>query len=138
MIVVSSGTTGAAVVFAGQVPAEDIPLNIDPSSRNFLSNCTPVDLTLGEITPNSLFEPLSDTLYTINQFGGVKANYIYVDEETGEMLGGGEGWYLQDDIDNWDEESALSNHNNDPITAGLGFVVSSGTEGAQIILPSPL
>jgi hypothetical protein len=138
MIVVSTGTEGAAVVFAGQVSAEDIPLNIDPSSRNFLSNCTPVDLTLGQIAPNELFAPLSDTLYTIDEFGGAKALYVYVDEETGELVGGGEGWYLQDDLDNWDEESALTNHNSDPIPAGLGFVVSTGTVGAQIILPSPL
>jgi hypothetical protein len=95
-------------------------------------------MKLGDIKVNANFEPLSDTLYTINEFGGAKALYVYVDAETGEVVGGGEGWYLADDIDNWDEESALSNHNNDPITAGLGFVVSSGTEGAQIILPSPL
>ena len=138
MLVVSSATEGAAIVASGEVASEDIALVLDTTARNFLVNCTPANITLGDVAPNAQFAPLSDTLYTINANGGVKANYVYVDAETGAAVGGGEGWYLQDDLDNWDEESALTNRNSTSVPAGSGFVVSSATEGAAIILPSPM
>lgn len=138
MLCVSCGTDGAALVFSGEVSAEDIALSIDTSVRNFLVNCTPSNITMGDITVNELFAPITDTVYTIDGYGGVAKMYYYVDADTASAFGGTAGWYYDTDIDNWDGESAVTCHNDDPIAAGQGLVVSSGTDGAALIIPSAL
>ena len=138
MLCVSCGTDGAALVFSGQVSDEDIELDIDTTSRNFMANCSPVDITMGDIAVNDAFAPITDTLYTINGYGGVDKMYYYVDADTASAFGGSAGWYFDTDVDNWDGESALTCHNSDPVAAGQGLVVSSGSEGAAIIIPSAL
>ena len=138
MLCVSAGTEGAALVFAGQVSKEDISLEIDTTSRNFLVNCSPADITMGDLTVNANFAPITDTVYTINGFGGVDKMYYYVDQETAKAIGGVAGWYYDTDIDNWDGESPIADHNSDPLAAGQGIVVSSGTDGAAVIIPSAL
>jgi hypothetical protein len=138
MLCVSCGTDGAALVFSGEVSAEDIALSIDTSVRNFLVNCTPSNITMGDITVNELFAPITDTVYTIDGYGGVAKMYYYVDADTASAFGGTAGWYYDTDIDNWDGESAVTCHNDDPIAAGQGLVVSSGTDGSALIIPSAL
>lgn len=138
MLVVSSATDGAAVVFSGAVASEDVELTLDTTARNFLVNCTPVDITLGDVAVNASFAPISDTVYTINAYGGVEAMYYYVDADTASMWSGSEGWYLDTEIDNYEDGDTPTCQNSVAVTAGQGLVVSSATDGAAIILPSPL
>ena len=138
MVCVSASEAEAALVFAGQVADEDVTLVLDTTARNFLVNCSPVDITLGDIAVNDKVVPISDTLYTINGYGGASAIYYYVDAETAKAFGGTAGWYLDSDIDNWDGESAITCRNDVPITAGQGFVASASETGAGIIIPSAL
>ena len=95
-------------------------------------------MTLGDVTVNSSFVPLSDTLYTINSFGGASAIYFYVDADTASAFGGVAGWYLTDDINNWDGESTIPCQNDTALPAGQGYVVSASESGAAIIIPSAL
>lgn len=138
MVCVSASEAEAAIVFAGAVADEDVTLVLDTTARNFLVNCTPVNITLGDITVNDKFVPISDTLYTMNGYGGVAASYYYVDAETAEAFGGSAGWYLDSDIDNWDGESTIVSRNDVEIAAGQGFVASASEAGAGVIIPSAL
>ena len=116
-------------------------LELDTSGRNFIgATFLPISttMTLGDVSVNDKFVPISDTLYTINGYGGASAIYYYVDAETAEAFGGTAGWYLDSDIDNWDGESEITCRNDVQITAGQGFVASASETGAGVIIPSAL
>ena len=133
--------TGAALVFSGNVRASNKPITLD-EHFNYLGNCSPKDLTLGDITAiNIAFD--SSSLQLLNKdgsnlildddpdFPGAYATFIYMSEEEAD----GEytvGWYLSCDGD------AEYPKNDFQIKAGQGFCMDKSDTGAQIVIPSAL
>ena len=140
------GNDGAALVVSGGVDAEDIDLQCESGKKAFRCNCTPVAITLGDIVANNAFSPLSDSLTILNQYGGIKNVYFYVDEATANIMKGYfvdstkavVGWYDADLYNAWDWESDLPNANDVPLAAGAGFMLQVGTDTAGVIIPSAL
>ena len=131
--------TGAALVYSGEVDTEPVTKSLN-ADFNFLGNCSPTDITFGDITPNDKFVNSSIQLLTsggatakvtVEGLGNVKAIFSYWDEDD---ASDGAGWYLDAD------EDAEYNQNGRVIQAGSGFLVNrAGTEaGATITIPSAL
>ena len=137
----SGPETDATLTYAGSVSTDPITKGFPNAQYNVCGNCSPVDLTLGDITPNASFINSSISFMTQGgatarvTFGGkqVPASYVYWadadDTEAGEV-----GWYLVDDDD------ATVCQNAVPIAAGQGFLVyRSGPEtAAMLTIPSAL
>ena len=144
-VMVQAATEGAGLVFSGLV--DDLDINVvceNPGAKTFLSNCTPVDLTLGDILPNDKFGINGDTITFLNQYGGATGSYVYFDQEMVDGLNDGTGfkfvvgWYNYAEIENWDGESTLSAYNDISLPAGKGFLVQAAVAGAGIVVPSAL
>ena len=125
----------ASLVFAGLVPATATELECYAGQKTFLSNCTPVDRTLSDITVNETFGEISDTLTVLNEFGGAAGVYVYMTAATAEEFGLEAGWYDGDEVSNWDGESELA-RKDVALPAGQGFMLEVGTDGAGIIVPA--
>ena len=133
--------TGANLVYSGAVSTDPITKGFPTASYNVCGNCSPVAITLGDITPNDQFVNSAISFMTS---GGatarvtfdnkqVPASYVYWadadDTEAGEI-----GWYLEAD------EDATVCQNGVEIAAGQGFLVfRTGSEtGATLTIPSAL
>ena len=145
-VMLQVGVDGAAIVVSGGVDTEDINLECDASKKSFRCNCTPVDITLGDIVANSAFSACSDTLTILNQYGGIKNMYYYVDQANIDIMKdyfvdsskAVVGWYDADLYDNWDWESDLPNANAVAVPSASGFMIQVGTNKAGVIIPSAL
>ncbi len=135
MVQVADGS--AALVFAGMVPDTATELECYAGQKTFLSNCTPVNRTLGEITVNSDFGELSDTLTMLDEYGGAAGVYVYMTAATATEFGLSAGWYDGDAVSDWDGESPLSPVDIS-VPAGQGFMMQVATDGAGIIVPAAL
>ena len=135
-----SGETGAALVYAGEVENAPVTKTFN-SGFNYIGNCAPANITLGDITPNEDF--IASTIQfltsggatakvTVEGLGTVKAIYSYWTEEDGPSDGA--GWYLDAD---GDQEY---NQNSRVINAGEAFCVErdSGETTASLTIPSAL
>ena len=131
--------TGAALVYSGAVETAPVTKSLN-ANFNFLGNCSPTDITFGDITPNEKFVNSSIQLLTsggatakvtVDGLGTVKATFSYWEEKD---ASDGAGWYLDADDD------AEYNQNWRVIQAGSGFLVNrAGTEtDATITIPSAL
>ena len=128
--VAKSGASGAALTFAGAV--KDDVTEIPVGGFTITANVTPVDLTLGDITPNANWIEMGDLIQTFTSAGKADVAYMYVTQATAEEYGVTPGWYdLLDDM-------AETPMNNVSIPAGYGFVAKSGASGATLTLPNPL
>lgn len=136
-LLVQVSDDAAALVFAGLVPDTATELECTAGQMTFLSNCTPVDRTLSDITVNAEFGELGDTLTMLNEFGGASGDYVYMSETTAADFGFAGGWYDNEEISNWDGETALS-PKNIALPAGQGFMLQVATDGAGIIVPTAL
>jgi len=135
-----AGEANANVTFAGAVSTEPTTKSFATSSYNIVGNCSPVDITLGDITVNEDFVSSAITFMTSGgatprvDFNGSKvaARYVYWTADDGAEDGA--GWYLEDD------EDATVNQNSLPIAAGQGFLVfrDAGEADATITIPSAL
>ncbi len=106
---------------------------------NYVGNCSPVEITLGDITPNEDFVNSSIQFLTEGgatakvTFGGrqVSEIYTYWEEDDAED---GAGWYLLADDD------ATQNCNAKVIAPGQAFCVTrTGSEAdATLTIPAPL
>ncbi len=140
------GVDGASIVVSGGVDTEDIDLQCEANKKSFRCNCTPVAITLGDILANAAFSSGSDSLTILNQYGGIKNMYYYVNQENIDIMKdyftdsskAVVGWYDADLYDNWDWESDLPNANDVPLAAGAGFMLQVGTNKAGVIIPSAL
>ena len=135
------GDAGAALVYSGNVRGSDKPITLD-THFNYIGNCSPTDLTLGEISAvnvgfgNTELQFLNKdganmVLPDDPDFPGAFASFIYMSEEEAD----GEftvGWYLSEDQD------AEHPKNDFPVKAGQGFCVDRGDAGAQIVIPTAL
>ena len=135
MVEVSSDD--AALVFAGGVPSEAVELECAAGQKTFLSNCTPVDRTLSDITINALFGELGDTLTLLNEYGGAAGVFVYMTATTAADFGLEAGWYDNDEISTWDGESPLLPQAI-ALPAGKGFMLEVAAEGAAVIVPAAL
>ena len=80
-VMIQPGTTGGGLVFNGQVAGDDIEVKGNKLEKSFRCNCTPSEITLGQIFPNSKFSVQSDELTLLNPAGGIRGQYVYVDEQ---------------------------------------------------------
>ena len=130
----------AALTFAGEVQTTAVTKQLN-SKFNYVGNCSPVDLTLGDITPNDKFISSSiqfltsggaTAKVTIDGLGTVYATYIYWTKDDEPV--GGAGWYLYDD------DTATYNQNSRVIAAGEAFCVDRDGEEpeATITIPAAL
>ena len=135
---VQRSESGATLTFAGEVSNEPTTISFSNSGYNICGNCSPVDLTLGDITPAGAWEDSSISFMTaggatakVNFKGSqVAAKYVYwpADWEPED----GAGWYLYADDD------ATVNQNAVVISAGEGFLVQRAEAGAMLTIPSAL
>ena len=134
---VEASSDSAALVFAGAVADQAVELECEGGKKMFLSNCTPVDRTLSNITVNAAFVELSDTLTILDEYGGAAGVYVYMTATTAADFGFEAGWYDNDAISNWDGESPLA-----PVVAelpaGKGFMLEVASDGAAVIVPAAL
>ena len=126
----------ATLTTAGEV--QDTPVTLSfVQNMNFVGNCSPVDLTLGDITPNEDF--VSSTIMFLTTGGAtarttfdgaqVPERYTYwtADDDPED----GAGWYLYADDD------ATVNKNSVPVPAGQAFCVTRAGSEADATLTIP-
>ena len=132
--------TDAQLVYSGEVDTAPVTKSFN-SGYNYIGNCAPTNLTLGDITPNEEF--IASTIQfltsagatakvTVEGLGTVKAVYSYWTEADGPSDGA--GWYLDAD------ENQEYNQNGRIIEAGSAFCVERDaleTE-ATLTIPSAL
>lgn len=130
----------AQLTYSGAVSTEPVTKSFPNAQYTVCGNCSPVDITLGDITPNEAFVSSTISFMTPGgatakvNFNGeqVWASYTYWAE--GDGAEDGPGWYLEAD------EDATVNQNDLPIAAGQGFLVyRDGSEAdATITIPAAL
>lgn len=130
----------AALTSAGQVNNKPVTKGFSRAQYNICGNCTPVAITLGDITPNADFCESQICFLKQNganakvEFDGkqVSQSYVYWTED--DEPSAGAGWYLVAD------EDATINYNSLVLKAGEGFLVyRMGNEpDAEITIPSAL
>ena len=137
---VDCGDAEAALVFAGSVSKEDTEVELG-ENFNFTGNCTPKDITFGDIAVNenvtymgTTIQLLADngaTLYTDEyvDLGEVALTFTYV---TTDMGAPSNGWYLQDDF------AFEHPQNSRGLAAGAGILVDCGDADASITFPAAL
>ncbi len=137
-----SGEEGAQLTFNGEVCKESMTYKLT-ENYNWLGNCAPADITLGDITVDpSEFKFSSIDFLDQNGSGllfddpdvgkGVLASYTYW--TAGDATAGVAGWYLVEDT------SAEYPRNSRVVPSGSAFIAVcySGEEGAVFTLPSAL
>ena len=134
-----AGESDATVTYAGAVSTDPVTKSFSVSGYNICGNCSPVDITLGDITVSDDFVSSTISFMTAGgatakvDFKGsqVSAIYSYWTEDDAED---GAGWYLEADTD------ATVNQNDVVITAGTGFLVfrDAGESAATITIPAAL
>ena len=132
---------GDGLVFSGAVANDATALEVTSAQMNWLGNCSPVDITLGDITATDgliwsaiVFLKDDGRVKTVDhaQLGTVKEKYTYW--EAGDTVDGAGGWYFEDDAD------AKYNQNDRVIAAGEGFYIQGDPSeiGESISIPSAL
>ena len=135
----STGEADAQLTYAGEVQTTPVTKTFAPKF-NYIGNCCPKALTLGDIIPNEDFVNSSIQFLTTGgatatvQVGGKtqKATYVYWTED--DEPEDGAGWYLKTDDD------AEYNQNDRLIEAGAAFCVdrSTGEPDATLTIPAAL
>ncbi len=140
---------GTTIGGAGQVDPEDTDCELTDGVLNWFGNCSPVDLTLGDLAVNANFS--ASTLQFVTGTGATKQftltngdtvegffEYWREDEIDPDTLPDGAtavaGWYV------WDEAGEkIYLMNSLPLPAGAGFAVQGlDGDGACVIVPSAL
>ena len=146
-VMLQPGTTKGGLVFNGQVAQLETEVKGNVMEKTYRCNCSPVDITLGDILPNAKFSVQSDILTVLNAIGGVKGQYVYVDEQlASEVRDCGwddftKGWYESGEWGDWDWETPpVPTCYNDSVKfkAGEGFLLQPGTQNGGVIIPSAL
>ena len=139
---VDSGEVNETLNYAGEVPSTAVPMTFKYANFNYVGNCTPVKITLGDIVGSEglsyseiqfLTSGGANAYMDHPQLGRVKKSYTYwMDPEW--SAAGVAGWYLVDDTD--------GNYpmNSEELNPGQAFCVwvDSGEVGEGISIPSAL
>ena len=144
--VVDCGDKNMSVTDAGEVAAEDLEFDVERGTFNYFGNCSPVEITLGDLT----FQNLKVSGLQILQDGGEtlvldETEYPLIELDPGDELyaqfdyipaatagANGAGWYLSQDGD------YAYNMNDWVIESGAGFVIDCGDKNMTVIIPSAL
>lgn len=135
-----AGGLAPALTFAGQVKADATIVPVANSSM-LSGNCSPVDITLGDITANSFndedgdydvwdwtgFTPFSDFIQIMNASGQFIGKYTYA--PAGYKNGNAAGWYA------WADKNCETPMNSVQIKAGQAVYVVAG-DGAGGLAPT--
>ena len=137
----NSSEVDATLCYAGEVDTEPVTKSFPSARYNIAGNCSPTQITLGDITPNATFvnsaisfmTPGGATAKVMFQGAEVSATYVYWTEDD-EPEAGEAGWYLYDDDD------ATVNQNGVVLAAGQGFLVNRNASetDATLTIPSAL
>ena len=144
--VIDCGDRNAQIVGNGEVDRENEEFDLERGVFNYLGNCTPTEMTLGDLIlganfKNSEIQILEDGGNTmvldwedfplIEPDGGdLYATFDYVAAK--DAGAGGAGWYLAQDGE------LAYNMNVWLLESGDGFVIDCGDRNASIIVPSAL
>ena len=131
--------TDAALVFAGQVEGA-VTKEFTTANFNYIGNCSPVQITLADVTPSDTFVNSSIQFLTSGgatakvEFNGETYYATYKYWREGDEPEQGAGWYFASDI------NGDYNQNSRVIEAGEAFCADINlTElGASLTIPSPL
>ena len=136
MAVVVTAHSDATIVFSGEVRQEETPLKLVGGFKTYVGNCSPVDITLGDIKPNADFEFDADMIYFFDKSGDVTGYYGYLDakskEEYEEAKDADIGWYPFAELDDLDFSNC---QNSLPVKAGDSFVVVTAHSTATLTIP---
>lgn len=136
-----AGGLAPALVFAGQVKGDATVVPVASSSM-LSGNCSPVNITLGQITANSFddtegeeydvfdwtgFTPFTDFIQIMDDTGHFIGQYTYA--PAGYKNGNAAGWYA------WDDKDCTTPMNSTTIKAGQAFLVVAG-DGAGGLAPT--
>ena len=131
----------AALVYSGEVATTPVTKGFDRSMYSICGNCSPVDITIGDITVNEDFVSSYISFLTAGgatakvTFGDkqVSANYTYWTADDDPKAGA--GWYLVAD-----DEATINQNDAVSLPAGQGFLVfRMGDEpDATITIPAAL
>ena len=142
---IQSGAEGTpALVFAGQVNNQIIPLPCRAGKKTYLCNASPVEVEFGEITVNESFVTMSDTLTFINEFGGTEMDCVYMIKDIADAYNDGTGftfvpgWYNLAELNAWQGDCTLPNYNARKIPAGQGFMLQVSDDAAELQIPAAL
>ena len=130
---------GGKMGFSGEVRNEDTIIVLNDGKKTYIGNCSPVDITLGQIQPSDEFELDDDSIYFWDENGNVEGHYTYVRQidVDGEVVPAGTqvGWYDFAAVDDdWDFSNCL---NSKVVKAGDSFMALTGN-GASIKIPTAL
>ena len=132
---VNNKDTDAMFVYSGAVPGET-PKQFTVSGFNYIGNCVPAKIGLGDVTPNSDFKKSSIQFLTsqgtVNkvEFDGKQVGEVYTYWREKDDPEQGEGWYL-----NADEDGEI-NQGKRVLEAGESFCVNN-KDGSVAILTFP-
>ena len=138
---ISSGSANAGVTFSGSV--KDAPTITDVVNFMSLANCSPKDITLGEVKVNcdetdpdatSGWGANADTIVMLDSAGNNIRNLVYIPQWLADVYTDAleytvvKGWY---DIDTVGDDMH-TNYNSVLIPAGEGFQVNASSGSADI------
>lgn len=131
----------ATLTYSGQVSTTPVTKEFAQDGYTACGNCTPVQIKLGDITPNEDFSESMICFMTKTganaktDFGGKSVNQSFVYWTADDDPGDGAGWYLYAD------EDATVNYNElITLEPGQGFMVyrMASEPDAQITIPAAL
>ena len=128
----------ATFTFAGKVVTTDTEITLS-NGFNYTGNCSPANITFGDITPNNVtlytttIQLLDDqgATATTSEYEDLGDAYLTLTYATTEDGAPADGWYLQDDFEFAHPQTSRL------LKAGQGFCVDCGEEAA-IVIPSAL
>lgn len=145
-IVIDCGDRNMLARGKGTVSPEDEEFELERGVFNYLGNCTPVDIALGDIVRGANFKV--SELQFLEDGGNTMVlsweDFPFIEEDGGDLLAAftyvsaasagdnGAGWYLTQDVD------CAYNMNEWAIVSGDGFVVDCGDRNASLIIPSAI
>ena len=144
--VVDCGDRNMTVLDAGEVAREDMEFDVERGTFNYFGNCSPEDITLGDLTFTNLsrsgmqilqdggetlvLDPEEYPLIALDEGDELYAQFNYV--AAADAGANGAGWYLSQDGD------LAYNMNDWLIESGAGFVIDCGDRNMTVVIPSAL
>ena len=127
-------STGVSLIYAGEVLDGSTTVNLSDQQYPMVSNLTPVDLTLGDISATG-FDPFSDFIQFLSvDTAGTVVSATYIDLATSMSEAGDDslvGWWDPSDLGG----TSLDNH---AFPAGAAFLGNFTSPNVAIVFPDPI